>query len=69
MIFKKWLDDHDVMYSKAAKRIGITDIYLGRIINGKTYPSIDLARKIEDYTKGEIDWTQLVKPRKPKDTK
>jgi transcriptional regulator with XRE-family HTH domain len=63
MSFKKYLDDNDVNYSKVAIRLGVSRSYLNLLLNGKRYPSIDLARKIEEYTNGKIKWHTLVKPR------
>jgi len=66
MKLKEYLDANDITYSRAAKRVGISQQYLGTIINGQKYPSQTLAIKLEEYTKGAIKWTELVKPKETK---
>ncbi len=60
---KKYFNDNDIAVGKAADKLKITPTHLYRLINEECYPSIGLAYLIEDYTRGELKWTDLIKPR------
>jgi len=50
---KDWLDDRGMRQNFFAKRIGVDDATLSKIMKG-TNPSLKTASKIEEQTKGEI---------------
>ena len=64
MKLKEYLDKNDKMYNKVAKSIGCSHVYFNNLVNGKHYPSIELAMKIESYSKGEVSWKDLIDPSK-----
>lgn len=45
---------------KFAKELGVTAVTLSRIVNYKQLPSVDLAKKIEKETSGEVIWWRLL---------
>ena len=45
---------------KFAQRLGITAPYLCHIVSGRVSPSVRLAKRIEDETKGMVGWVDLI---------
>lgn len=60
---KLYFQKNDTCLSKAAKKIGISTTHLHRILKRQSYPSLNLAYKIEEYTEGEIKWQKIIKPK------
>lgn len=66
MLLKNYLDSKGIKYNKVAEDLHIHYTYFLNILHVKRFPSVKLAYLIEDYTKGEIKWHDLIQPRKLK---
>lgn len=61
MKLKEYLSKHSIRYRPFAKDLGIAEQTLRSIMAGIRRPSLTLALKIEELTKGEITPQQLAK--------
>ena len=43
-----------------AKKIGINSDYLSNLIRGHYRPSVDLAKKIQEASDGQVLWSELI---------
>lgn len=44
---------------------GISSIHINRLIRGKSNPSINLAKHIEEVTNGDVTMNELINPNAP----
>lgn len=54
MKLKIWLIENRFSIEQFSKELGVGRTYMSRIVNLKRRPGYDLAKKIEDLTRGEI---------------
>jgi DNA-binding transcriptional regulator YdaS (Cro superfamily) len=59
MNFKTWIGISGLQQKKAAKDLKLSPSYLSEIITGKKKATPDIARSIEQYTKGEVKRHEL----------
>lgn len=59
-IIREYLEDHAILVTDAAEKLGITRVSLSRILNGKTGISADMALRLAESlgTTPEL-WTDL----------
>lgn len=62
---KTYCFKNNITQKEIANKVGITDIYLGKILKYKSYPSRTLAKKISQLT--DIPILQLLYPEDYKD--
>lgn len=55
-----WMMKHDVHDDDVALAVGCTRPYLNRLRRGEIKPSLELALKVWDFTKREIEIEQLL---------
>ena len=55
-----WRNRSTLTKQELAKRLGINRTYLSKVVNGLKTPSIELSKKIELETKGEVIWQELM---------
>jgi transcriptional regulator with XRE-family HTH domain len=59
-LLKKWLDSNGISQKEFAGMIGVAPSTVYRVITGKTRPKLDIAKKIETLTNGEVTrWSVL----------
>ncbi len=61
MDLKEYLDVHRITYKEFSERLGINRQSLQNVVYGNKKPSLDLAIKIEELTKGQITPRELLK--------
>lgn len=59
MRLKDYLHFNSVSRTKMAQDLGITREHMSRILSGKHYPSVKLAKKIELVTGGKVKISDL----------
>lgn len=57
---KDFLFKHDVPVKKCAADLGISQSYLYQLLKKERKPSLELALRIEEYTKGEVTVSDLL---------
>lgn len=62
MDLKEWLKKKKILQIEFARQVGVNPLYLSLIINKKRYAGIDLARTIENATKGKVKADDLLRP-------
>lgn len=60
MKLKIWLIENRFSIEQFSKELGVGRTYMSRIVNLKKRPGYDLAKKIEDLTRGEISVEYLM---------
>ena len=59
-LLKNWLENKGISQKEFAAMIGVAPSTIYRVITGKTRPKLDVARKIETLTNGEVSrWSVL----------
>jgi transcriptional regulator with XRE-family HTH domain len=59
-LLKNWLDKKGISQKEFADMIGVAPSTIYRVITGKTRPKLDVARRIELSTSGEVSrWSVL----------
>ena len=61
MKLKDYIEAKDISVAKMARKLGISPTYLAAIVREIRYPSLEMAYKIEEYTKGQVKMQDLVK--------
>ena len=62
-ILKKYCNAHKITNRILAKDLGITEVHIYNICGYKNKPSLKLAKKIEEYTNGEVKAIDLLYPK------
>lgn len=64
MILKDWLEENKRWCSMQflANRVGINRNTMSEIVYGRRCPSLIIARRIRDYTKGEVSYDDILEP-------
>jgi len=65
MNLREYMFKHRITQRSFAKRLGITHVYLSNITNKKYTPSVKLATRIEEVTKGEVSFVEAIKGNEP----
>jgi transcriptional regulator with XRE-family HTH domain len=65
-LLKKWLDNNGISQKEFADMIGVAPSTVYRVITGKTRPKLDIAKKIETLTNGEVSRWSVLYPREIK---
>lgn len=60
MKLKIWLIENRLSIEQFSKEVGVGRTYMSRIVNLKKRPGYDLAKKIQDFTRGEITTEYLM---------
>jgi transcriptional regulator with XRE-family HTH domain len=59
-LLKNWLDSKGISQKEFACMVGVAPSTVYRVINCKTRPKLEIARKIENLTNGEVSrWSML----------
>jgi transcriptional regulator with XRE-family HTH domain len=59
-LLKKWLDKKGISQKEFAEMIGVAPSTVYRVITGRTRPKLDVAKRIEILTDGEVSrWSVL----------
>lgn len=59
-LLRKWLDNRGISQREFADMIGVAPSTVYRVMTGKTRPKLDVAKRIEILTKGEVSrWSVL----------
>ena len=66
MDLKRFLEDSCIIKKGFAKKVGITESTLHRILSKKTHPSTKTAQKIVEVTHGEVTFEDLFKKKDKK---
>lgn len=56
-----WLKRNNMNQAELARRLGIAESTLSRIRRGKNTPGLDIAMKIEEYTRSEVSLQDLLR--------
>jgi len=67
MILKEFIFRAGITRKHFAEKIGVSPIYIGWLINGKTECSRKMAKKIEEITKGEVSFKEAMFPEEYED--
>ena len=62
MHFKVWMGIRGISQKAAASQLGLSPSYLSEILNGRKKPPLDVARRIEEYTGGEVKRLEILYP-------
>lgn len=62
MHFKVWMGIRGLSQKDVADQLGLSPSYLSEILNGKKKPPLDVARRIEEYTGGEVRRLEILYP-------
>ena len=62
-ILKKYCNTHMLTSRILARDLGITEVHVYNIWGYKSKPSLKLAKKIEEYTHGEVKAIDLLYPK------
>lgn len=62
MKLSDYLKIKEMNHSELAKKLGVTRSYLSQIVYEKNRPSVSLAKKIQEITKGYVTVTELLCP-------
>ena len=63
----EYLSSKGISQSELARALGISSTHANRLVHKKRIPSIYLARKIEEVTKGEVPVYELLDIKIPKE--
>ena len=66
-ILKKYCNTHMLTSRILARDLGITEVHVYNIWGYKSKPSLKLAKKIEEYTHGEVKAIDLLYPKNDSD--
>ena len=65
MRLSEYLKNTSLTQEKFANLVGVTRTFITNILNGKRNPSIQLARRIEEVTDGQVPLKDLLHPEAP----
>jgi DNA-binding transcriptional regulator YdaS (Cro superfamily) len=68
MDLKTWIKIAGLRQKAVAKHLGLSQSYFSELLCGKKRVPLELASRIEEYTKGEISRLQLLYPTKTSDS-
>lgn len=58
--FRRWLKDHRYSLSRFALQMGLSRSHTQMVASSLTMPSYKLAKRIEEFTSGEVTYTDFV---------
>lgn len=59
MKLKTWMAEYNYTQKSLSKDVGLTPSQICCFINGKTKPTLETAKKIVDFTKGEVSYEEI----------
>ncbi len=55
-----WRNRENFSQDELARRLGISSNFLSKLSNGHHRPSVKVAQRIQEETKGELKWVDLL---------
>ena len=65
MKLSEYLKKNRITIKDFSKKVGVSDVQVGRILNGTRNPSLHLGKKIEEATNQEVSIGDLFNPEAP----